>query len=318
MLHLHRESDTATPLFRNRYADEWVGLLVLAAMVLFTAAVIETGLLRQWLSPSLKIHFVLPQSGVAGLAVGNDIEVMGVHAGEIRALELNDSGRMYAEGTIEPQFKRFIRKDSVATIRRRFVVAGASYIELTRGYTDNLDWAYAVVKANVEANPADQITKMVNELKARLVPAMTNVQSITEQIDGLIKDMRAGKGSVGAFMTQREIYDRANMVLGTLNNTITQLQPLEKQLHATFSEANATMKNVHKISGDLKNSTPDMKKIIHNTAVTSDDLPALIIEAQASATSLKKLMDQMRSLWILGGSGSKRPSHRLPAKEVRP
>lgn len=318
MLHLRRETDTARPLFRNRYADEWVGLLVLAAMIVFTAAVIETGLLKQWLSPSLKIHFVLPQSGVAGLAVGNDIEVMGVRAGEIRALELNDSGRMYAEGTIEPQFQRFIRKDSTATIRRRFVVAGASYIELTRGYDTNLDWSYAVIKAKVEANPADQITQMVNELKARLVPAMTNVQSITQQLDEMIKDIRAGKGSAGAFVTQREIYNRANMVLATLNDTISAVQPLEKKLHVTLNEANGTMKNVHKISGDLKTSTPDVKKVIHNAALTSDDLPSLMIEAEASAASLRKLIDQLRSLWLLGGSGKAPVKHRLPAKEVRP
>ncbi|QHI95609.1 MCE family protein [Aristophania vespae] len=318
MLRLRKDSDTAKSLFRNRYTDEWVGLLVLAAIVIFAAAVIETGLLKQWLAPSLKIHFVLPRSGVAGLAVGNDIEVMGVHAGEIRALELNPSGRMYAEGTIEPQFKRFIRKDSVATIRRRFIVAGASYIELTRGHKENLDWGYAVVHANVEANPADQIAKIVSDIRERLVPAMNNVEDITAQVDGLIKDLRAGKGSAGAFITERQVYDRANLVLGSLNKAIDNIQPLEKKLHVALNEANGTMKNVHKMSGDLKSSTPDVKKILHNASLTSEDLPDLIIEAEASATSLRKLMEQLRGLWLLGGGDGAKVSHRLPAKEVRP
>lgn len=45
-----RRPDTARPLFQNRYADEWVGLLVLVTIVLFAVAVAEAGFLKQWLT----------------------------------------------------------------------------------------------------------------------------------------------------------------------------------------------------------------------------------------------------------------------------
>lgn len=314
----HRSSDTARPLFRNHYADEWVGFLVLLAAAAFAIAVVEAGLLKEWLTPAGRIHFVLPQSDVAGLAVGNDIEIMGVHAGEIRKLELNDEGRMYAEGVIEPQFERFIRTDSNAVIRHRFVVAGASYIEITRGKLRPLDWDYAVLTAKVEINPADMITQTIKEVRARLIPVMDNIQAITTQTKDILVDLHSGKGTAGALLNDKETFERINKLLSNTDKTIAGIQPLEKKLQTTIHEVNLTLKNVHSISADLKKSTPDIKSILHNTNNSTAQLPDLLIETEASIISLRQLTDQLKSLWLLGGHQAAFPQTRLPIKDMHP
>ncbi|MCX5615800.1 MlaD family protein [Bombella sp. TMW 2.2559] len=300
--------------------DEWVGLLVLLSFVILTAALIEAGFLKQWLTPAGRLHFVLPESGVAGLAVNNDIEVMGVRVGEIRKLDLNESGRMYAEGTIEPHFERYIRSDSVATIKRRLVVTGAGYIEISRGQGAPLNWDYAVLNTSVEPNPADMIVQTLVDLRARLMPAMDNVEEITKQARDIMVDLHAGKGTAGALLTKEETARRVNTILKSLNQAIQDVQPLEKKLQITLNEANGTMRNVHSMTDGLKGATPDMKRTIHNVADATEQLPAVLAEAEATADSLRKLSDQLRSLWILGGHGgsNRRPTRRLPAHEVRP
>lgn len=315
---LRRQSDAARPLFHNRYADEWVGFLVLLSLVLFGGAVVEAGFLREWLKPAGRIHFVLPQNGMAGLAVGNDIEVMGVRAGEIRKLELNDSGRMYAEGIISPQFERFIRSDSTAIIRRRFVVAGASYIEVSRGRSQTLDWGFAVLRAVAEPNPADMVSQTVKDIRASLVPAMVNVKLITEQVRGILTDMHAGRGTVGGLLNGDETLAHINAVLATLNDTIAAVQPLEKQLQTTIQETNGTLVNVRQMSDNLKDASPDMRETIKHMNEASAQLPALLIEAEASANSLRHLADQLRGMWFLGGSGTLHHEPRLSGYEVRP
>lgn len=309
MFRLRKSStDSALPLFRNRYADEWVGLLVLGAIVILIAAVVEAGFLKQWLTPAARLHFVLPQNGLAGLAVGNDIEVMGVRAGEIRQLELNPSGRLYAVGTIEPQFTRFIRTDSLATIRRRFVVTGASYIDITRGRGQPLDWDYAVLRTSIEPNPADMLTKTVAELRASLVPTMKNAQSITAQINGVLTDLRAGKGTAGALLSNKELVDRADQVLTNLNGAVLGLRPIEAKLNLALSQTNGT----------LKHALPDLRKTMHNASVSTSQIPALLTEADATTNSLRQLTAQLKSLWFLGGSGDKGSAGRLPAAAVQP
>lgn len=315
-----RRTGLAAPLFRSSFMDEWVGLLVLLAIVILTASLVEVGFLKQWLTPAGRIHFVLPESGVAGLAVNNDIEVMGVRVGEIRKLDLNESGRMYAEGTIEPHFERFIRSDSVATIKRRLVVAGAGYIEITRGQGEPLNWGYAVLNTNVEPNPADMIVQTLIDLRAQLLPAMNNVVEITKQAREIMVDLHAGKGTAGALLTKEETAQRINSILLSLNQAIENVQPLERKLQITLNEANGTMRDVHGMTTGLKKSVPDMNRTVHNVAEATEQLPAVLVEAEATADSLRQLSDQLRSLWILGGhsSGHKhRHSRRLPAKEVR-
>lgn len=316
-----RRTGLAAPLFRSSFMDEWVGLLVLLAIVILTASLVEVGFLKQWLTPAGRIHFVLPESGVAGLAVNNDIEVMGVRVGEIRKLDLNESGHMYAEGTIEPHFERFIRSDSVATIKRRLVVAGAGYIEITRGQGEPLNWGYAVLNTNVEPNPADMIVQTLTDLRAQLLPAMDNVVEITKQAREIMVDLHAGKGTAGALLTKEETAQRVNKILISLNQAIENVQPLERKLQITLNEANGTMRNVHGMTNGLKKSVPDVNRTVHNVAEATEQLPAVLAEAEATADSLRQLSDQLRSLWLLGGHGNghkHRHSRRLSAKDARP
>lgn len=68
-----QQSDGIRQLVRVRYADEWVGILVLVALVILLGAVIEAGVLRDWLTPAGRLRIVLPENGVSGLSVGDDL-----------------------------------------------------------------------------------------------------------------------------------------------------------------------------------------------------------------------------------------------------
>src|SRR3954449_3694301 len=83
-------------MIRLRYTDEWVGLLVIVAVLIFLGAVLEAGVLRDWFRPVSHLRIVLPQAGVGGLAVGADVEVLGIHAGTVRRIVLNPDQQMYA------------------------------------------------------------------------------------------------------------------------------------------------------------------------------------------------------------------------------
>ncbi|GBR49154.1 MlaD family protein [Neokomagataea thailandica] len=314
-----RHTENTKILYRNRYADEWVGLLVLISIALFIAAVAEAGVLKQWLTPERTVHFVLPESGVAGLAVGDDIEVMGVRAGSVRRVDMNATGRMYAEGEIEPQFAAFVRQDSQALIRHRFVVAGASYIAITRGQGADLDWGYAVLTAGVEPNPADVVAQTVNEVRAQLGPMLHNVRDITAQVDGMLVDLRAGKGSVGGLIAKDDTLRRADQMLDDVHVLLTNMKPIEGQLGGVMQQANRTLANARATTDALRKSMPQIQQTIGHANDTTAELPGMIVQAQATADSLRKLMEQLRGLWILGGHGSSgEGQQRLPARAVRP
>ncbi|GAB6968282.1 hypothetical protein JCM25156A_23190 [Komagataeibacter kakiaceti JCM 25156] len=311
-----QQSDGLRQLVRVRYADEWVGVLVLISLVILFGAVIEAGVLHDWLTPAGRLRIVLPENGVSGLSVGDDLEVMGIHAGTVRRVRINPSGGMYAIAEIDPDIEPYIRRDSTAIIRKRFVVAGASYIDISRGVGDKLNWSYAVLSATNAPNPADTITQTFSDIRDRVIPVLDNAQHMMATLDATITDMHAGKGSIGRLMTNDDLIRQAEQMITTLDATIGQLTPIEKQLASVMDKANASMTNVQKATGDLSNATP---AITRNLQDASQQLPVLLVQAQSTVASLEKLVDQMRGLWILGGSSKKvTHGHRLPAQRVQP
>ncbi len=54
------------------------------------------GLLRDWFKPTAELRLILPATGVAGLEVGADVEMLGTKAGIVRRIVLDPDQQMYA------------------------------------------------------------------------------------------------------------------------------------------------------------------------------------------------------------------------------
>ncbi|MGL4685855.1 MAG: MlaD family protein [Commensalibacter sp.] len=307
-------------LFQLRYTNEWIGGLVLLCVVLFIGAVIEAGVLRNWMTPAAQLNIVLPQTGVDNLSVGDDVEVFGIHAGTIKRIMVNPDGGIYAVATIDPQVTTFIRHDSKATIRRRFAVAGASYISISRGFSLPLDWHYAVLGAEAEPNPADQITQMVSQIHARIVPAMDSAQRTMRALEMTVESIQQGKGTIGRLVNNDELIRRTENMIATLNNIVNDLKPIESNINQVIRHSDQVMVNFRKVSKDVTKASPNLVPLSKNLKDTSEQLPAMMTQLQSTIADLQRLLVQVRGLWYLGGSGdkTKHKSHRLPAREVQP
>ncbi|MBL0900442.1 MAG: MCE family protein, partial [Reyranella sp.] len=156
--------------------DEIVGAVVLACVGVFVAVLINAGLLKDWFQPSFTLRIILPDEGVSGLAPGAEVQVLGTRAGEVRRIVIDPNGRMHAVARVEDQMRPFIRRDSQVSIRRQFGVAGAAYIDISRGTGPQLDWSYAVVSSQSERAATDTIGQMVDEVRAKIIPLMDDVQ----------------------------------------------------------------------------------------------------------------------------------------------
>src|ERR1700751_1919663 len=98
---------------RLRYSDEWVGLLVIIALLLFFGVAFEAGILSHWFRSTATLRILLPEHGSAGLSPGADVEVLGTKAGEVTRVVITPNQQMYAEAGIDEQAVPFIRRDSI-------------------------------------------------------------------------------------------------------------------------------------------------------------------------------------------------------------
>lgn len=325
---------------RLRHTDELAGLAVILAVALFLGAMLQAGVLRDWLRPSATLLVMLPEQGTGGLAAGADVEVLGTKAGTVRRITLEEGRRMIAEVQLEQEARGFIRRDSTAVIRRRFGVAGAGYLDITRGAGEPLDWSLAVIEATNERAPTETVGAVLDELRQRIVPILDDVQRTTHAFANLVEQFERGEGA-GRFLSAEtgisrqleilmaslsEILASAARVLASLEGTGAQTERLIAGLNAAegipsiMRRVDQTLVSLQQSVRDVSRATTRLPRTMRYAEETTSSLPTLLLQSQQTARELEMLLGQLRGMWLLGGSGGNRqsPSPRLPAERVRP
>jgi phospholipid/cholesterol/gamma-HCH transport system substrate-binding protein len=320
-------------MIRLRHTDEWVGLLVIAAVVLFVGAILEAGVLRDWFRPVAHLRIVLPQSGVGGLAAGADIEVLGIHSGTVRSIVLNPNQQIYAEADIDRQAEPFIRRDSKAVIRRTFGVAGAAYVDISRGTGAPMDWSYAVIDATTETGPTDMLTAMLAEVQQKVFPVLDDAKRTMDALAALTTGLQKGEGTIGRLLTDDTLARETEQQITSLSPIIERLNDAAQQIdelaqRAASSKdgapellrrADALLANLQSATGELARAAPELPAISRNLAGATADLPSLLTQTQETAGDLQRLVTQLRGMWLLGGGGREPPEpRRLPTSQIQP
>jgi phospholipid/cholesterol/gamma-HCH transport system substrate-binding protein len=320
-------------MIRLRHTDEWIGLLVIVAALIFVGAMLEAGVLSTWFRPVGQLRIVLPQSGVGGLAAGADIQVLGIHSGTVRRIVLNPNQQIYAEADIDRQAEPFIRRDSQAVIRRTFGVAGAAYVDISRGTGVPMDWRYAVIDATTETAPTDTLTAMLTRVQQKVFPVLDDAKRTMDALAALTSGLQKGQGTIGRLMTndslahdvEREVAS-LNVVIARLNDAAGNLDVLAKRTASTeqgvpelLGRADVLLANLQSATRQLALAAPQVPAITRNLAGASADLGPLLTQTELTAADLQRLVTQLRGLWLLGGGGPVQPEQRrLPATQIQP
>ncbi|TXL71596.1 MCE family protein [Vineibacter terrae] len=329
--------------------SEVTGAIVLICIVLFVAALVNAGLLKGWFQPSATLRILLPEQGVAGLAVGAEVQVLGIRAGEVRRIVIDPSQRMHAEARIDDQMTAFIRRDSQVVIRRQFGVAGAAYLDVSRGTGEAMDWGFAVLSAGTDRAPTDTIGQVVDELRARLIPLLDEVQKgvvaftavanrladpagpmqqTLASVAGVTQRLERGDGAVGKLLFDDQMAKHVEASLAATEETLVRARSLLTELERSTKDARipallqrteAVLSALQTTTRNLARASPQIPQITQNVASSTEAVPSTLLQAQMTARELELLLGQLRHHWLLGGSAPPPPaSRRAPAVEVRP
>ena len=311
-------------MIRLRHTDEWVGALVLAAVALLLIAALQAGVLRDWFKPITELRLVLPSTGLAGLEVGGDVEILGTRAGRVREIVLDPNQQMYAMLEIDEQATAFIRRDSKAVIRRRFGVAGAAFVDISRGTGEELDWTYAVIEAVTERAPTDSVSALIDEVRQKVFPILDNAGRVTQSLAEIAERINRGEGNIGRLLVDDTIVRQAEATVGSARDAVAALNLLMADLQKSAGNLNTLTQQVSgpdgvpnilaqtdqnlaalkKILDDVAIATQRVPAISKNLEGSTANLPALLTQLQVTIQKLDQLVAQLQRSWLLGGGGA--------------
>src|SRR3954467_6748318 len=125
--------------FKFRHVNEWVGLFVLGVAALVLTGIFFSSHSQRWFGRKFTLDVLLPQAGTSGLRRGDEVFILGVSAGLVQDVIVQDDGRVKAHVKIRRDFERFVRADSTASIKKAFAVAGDSFMEISTGSGASLE-----------------------------------------------------------------------------------------------------------------------------------------------------------------------------------
>src|SRR6266705_314442 len=200
-----------------------LGMFIVATLRIFAAGVFWIGK-KQFLFHStyrLQADF----QNVAGLNGGAEVRVGGIHEGTVRQIQLpmrlNEKVRVLmdlAGGT-----RNVIKKDSVATIRSEGLV-GDKFVEISFGS----DQSPKVDDGDmIQGEPPRQISDLLNKTNEVLDStkgAIENVNDTTNNLKSITTKIDQGKGTVGALINNKKIYQNVNAGAAALQENMEALK----------------------------------------------------------------------------------------------
>jgi phospholipid/cholesterol/gamma-HCH transport system substrate-binding protein len=311
-------------MIRIRHTDEWVGALVIVAVAVLLIAALQAGVLRDWFKRTSELRLVLPATGVAGLQVGADVEILGTTAGRVQRIVLNPDQQMYAMAEIDEQATAFIRRDSAAVIRRRFGVAGAAFVDISRGTGEEMDWNYAVIEATTERAPTDSVSALIDEARQKIFPILDNAGKTTHALAEIMERINRGEGNVGRLLVDESLMQQAEAAVASAGEAVAKANALVAELQvsagnvtalskkvsgpegvpAAIESVNANLATLHRILDDIAGASRRAPAIAKSVEGTTANLPALLSQLQVTVQSIDRLVVQLRGSWLLGGTAA--------------
>jgi phospholipid/cholesterol/gamma-HCH transport system substrate-binding protein len=211
-----------------------VGLFVLAGISLLVVAVFYVTASENPLSAKYRLRTFLPE--VAGLSVGAPVRLDGIDIGNVDDIAVNpaiggpaaDKKRnIIVTMRISTKYQNNIRADSEAHPETEGLL-GNRFMNISRGFSGKV------------LQPNDELTGTpkpgIDELVEQGTALEAHMNGLVENVQGMVADVRAGKGTIGQLVASRSAYDHFDSAVNKLDTMLTNIQAGQGsigQLYAT-------------------------------------------------------------------------------------
>src|SRR5579872_4106274 len=186
-----------------------LGVFVVITLAMLGLFVFLVGSMESKFQANYRLQAQFPN--VSGLDEGADVRVGGLHKGTVRKIELPSTpdGKMTVVMDLSRQTQNIVKKDSVASIKTEGLL-GDKYVEITFGSKESpLLHSGDTISSEPPLDISDLLGK-TNQVLDATRGSLDNIQSATKNLDAIAGKINTGKGTVGALINDKSVYQEAN------------------------------------------------------------------------------------------------------------
>jgi len=162
---------------------------------------------------------------VAGLSEGADVRVGGLRKGSVKNIRLpkQPNGKVVVLMDLEKETQSIVKLDSVADIKSEGML-GDKYVEISFG---SMDAAKLRGGETIDSQPPVDISDLfgkANQILDTTQSALENVKGATSNINDISTKINQGRGTVGALINDKTIYNQAAATVTSMHEDVDALK----------------------------------------------------------------------------------------------
>ncbi|MCO5068064.1 MAG: MlaD family protein [Kiritimatiellae bacterium] len=270
--------------FKFRHVNEIVGLFVLAVVAVLIAGIILAGRAQDWFEPVYRVRLDFPPEGSLGLQKGAEVQILGTRVGRVEGIRVWTNGTMHARLSIKGDFIRFVREDSKAIVKKKFGVAGDSYVEITEGRGEELGErpALPALKDTEITEVAQTILKQIQEAILPLLESYTKLAQSLQDENGPLMKLLANLETVSRGLAEGE---------GSAGQLLRDPKAAEEIEHI--------LEQVKAILADLKETSARLPPMAATVGREVDALPGTVVQSQETLRETERLIEGIQQHWLI-------------------
>jgi phospholipid/cholesterol/gamma-HCH transport system substrate-binding protein len=308
-----------------RHVNERVGVWVLLSLALLMAGVLAAGHSRHWFERQAEVRTHFPPEGTFGLQIGAEVQILGTTVGSVRRIEVDDQGAMEGIFLIRGEFARFVREDSEAVIKKKFAVAGDSYVEITVGKLapKPLDGpVYLPCRKDTEI--IEMAEQILERIQIAVIPALEELEKTLATYRRLGERLEAPDGALQGSLARLEDLltglERGEGTAGRLLKDPAAADQVEKILAQTsvlLDDLRATLQQCQAVVDDVREATAVLPPLAETVREEMRDVPGLVLQTRATLRETETLVTGVQKHWLIRDYVEKEdPVKVLSAQEV--
>ena len=157
---------------------------------------------------------------VAGLSDGADVRVGGIHEGTVRKIDLpkRPDGKVTVVMDLQRATRDIVKKDSLAAIKSEGLL-GDKYIEVSFGSNEAERLKDGETIGSEPPLDISDLLSKTNQILDTTKTAMEGAQETVNNLQSITSKIDRGKGSVGALINDKTVYNQATQAATNLSES---------------------------------------------------------------------------------------------------
>lgn len=200
-----------------------LGLFIVAGLAVLVTGVFLIGS-RESLFQST-YHLKAEFQNVAGMSDGADVRVGGLHQGSVKHIQLPNrpDGKVTVIMDLDKATHDVLKNDSVASIKSEGLI-GDKYVEISFGSDGGAQLKDGDTIASEPPLDMSNLVKKADGLLDTAKTAVTDLDGTASNLKSISAKINEGKGTVGALINDKTIYQKASAGATALNEDMEALK----------------------------------------------------------------------------------------------